>query len=109
MIETIDVDGATTRSVQQGRMATIAHEAIMHALDYRARGPHLPNKPNDSSTIDETGTVDMANIMYVLEERDQIAVTEQQERQSVRDLGTTDEALRVHGIDQQGKRRGSSA
>ncbi len=97
MIDTIDVFEETSRSVQHGRMATIAHNTIMHALDIRARGHYRSSNPSDNPTTDETGMVDMTNIINVLEERDQIAVTEQQERQSVRDLGITDEALRVHG------------
>jgi len=79
-------------------METIAHEAVMRALDARARRPHYSCNRSDTPTIDETGTVDMTDIMHVLEERDRIAATEQQERQMVRDLGITDEALRVHGV-----------
>ena len=98
MIETIDIHGETSRTVQHGRMAPIAHGAIMHALEIRSRGSYPSSNLNGNPTIDETGTVDMTNVINVLEERDRIAVTEQQERLSVRDLGITDEALKVHGV-----------
>ena len=49
-------------------------------------------------TPQHTGMVDMTHIMHVLEEKDRVAATEQQERQSVRDLGTADEAFRVNGV-----------
>ena len=97
VIETIDNIGTSTRTVLQGRMNPIVHNTILQALDHRARMTQFPRTLNDSPTIDETGTVDMNNIMHVLEEKDRIAATEQQERQSVRDLGTAGEAFRVHG------------
>ena len=79
-------------------MAPIAHGTIMHALEVRARGSYLAINLNGNPTIDETGTVDMTNVVNVLDKRDQIAVTEQQKRLSVGDLGITNDVLKVHGV-----------
>ncbi len=47
--------------------------------------------------INETGTVDTSKIADVIDERERIAISEQQEKECVRNYDMTDDVLRIHG------------
>ena len=77
-------------------MEPIAHNAIMHALEVRSRGHYQSiNSNGNPNTIDDTGMVDMTNVLNIIDEKNK-AATEQQERTSIRELGIADQTLQIH-------------
>ena len=98
VIETVDTFGDILSTVRPGRMEPIAYNAIMHALEVRSRGTsrsiNLNGNPN---TIDDTGMVDMTNVLNIIDEKNKKAATEQQEQTSIRELGIADQTLQIHG------------
>ena len=99
VIETVDTFGDISSTVRPGRMEPIAHNAIMHALEVRSRGNYRSiNSNGNPNTIDDTGTVDMTNVLNIIDEKNKKAATEQQqERTSIRELGIADQTLQIHG------------
>ena len=51
-------------------MEPIAHNAIMHALEVRSRGNYQSIISNGNpNTIDDTGMVDMTNVLNIMDEK----------------------------------------
>ena len=70
VIETVDTFGDISSTVRPGRMEPIAHNAIMHALEVRSRGNYRSiNSNGNPNTIDDTGMVDMTNVLNIMDEK----------------------------------------
>jgi hypothetical protein len=101
IIQMIDESGTRTRVTQYGRLNTTSHQTIINALAHRAErfqsaGNLSLNNLLTGTLIDETGTVDTSKILDVINEREQIALSEQQERDYVRNYDTVDKVFRIH-------------
>ncbi len=89
IIQLIDESGTRTRVTQYGRLNSTSHQTIINALAHRAerfRSTRILSSNNASTDtpINETGTVDTSIIYDVINERERIALSEQQERDCVR-------------------------
>jgi hypothetical protein len=85
-------------------MNTTSHESVLSALANRAscyttRSSIYGVKDNLVSwALDETGMVDTSLLCNSNENTEQIALTEQQERNRVMKLGVLEEVLWIHGV-----------
>jgi hypothetical protein len=102
IINLINKCGEPTCAVQAGRMGITSHESALAALENRAnrftcRGK-LGGVDDNLVTwaLDETGPIDTSLLCNNYENKEQLALAEQQEGNRVTGLGVPEEVLLIH-------------
>ncbi len=104
IIDLINKNGNHASIVQGGRMNIASHESVLAALKNRAS--HFSNRGSIcgvdnnlvSWALDKTGTIDASFLCNNNQNSEQIALSEQHERNRVTELGVPEEVLRTHGV-----------
>jgi hypothetical protein len=112
MIELIDAHGTQTCAVQGRQMDITSHESVLAALENLASRFSQKEKIQGmddnlvSWALGETGMVNTFLFCNSYENNEQLALAEQQERNSVMELGVPEEVLWIHGVAPAGKLEG---
>ena len=105
IIELIDVYGDHSQHTLPGRMNITSHQSVLAALEARANRFSDRNKLSTlddkllSSALDETGTVDITcnDLDVSYDECERLALI-QQEINNIKEISTTDDRLKIHGL-----------
>ena len=106
IIELIDERGILSQQVLMGRMNITSHQSVLTALEARANrflGQNRLSTLDDkllSSALDETGTVDYRceELDAFSDERERLALVEQQEIKELKENCIPEEVLQIHGL-----------
>jgi hypothetical protein len=104
-IELVDEIGNRMSEVQEGRMCIFSHSSMLAALENQVNRFRGKYKSMDGHlvlaawAVDKTGTVDASFLLNSESEmKEQLVLTEHQERNRVMELGISDEVLQVQGV-----------
>jgi hypothetical protein len=104
VIELVDKHGNRSCDVQEGQLNETSHQSILRALEHRASRYKCKEKVSSvddnlvSWALDKTGTIDSTLLLIRTEMNERMALVELQEKVRVKELGTSDEVLKVHGF-----------